>query len=102
MLAPDSVSHIPPGSCSGVGPPGVRKCFYVEAQRGAYTHDIFAVELFDDRGFTRVVETAVKRTPINRERLCIDECETDRNSILISLSFRRFLRMIVSRPMMVV
>ena len=40
--------------------PAMCECFYVEAQGGAYTHDVLAVELLHDRRFTCVVETAVK------------------------------------------
>jgi len=72
----------------------MHECFYVESQGGAYTHDIFAVELLDDRRFTRVVETAVTRSVDN----CTERVRTDRNNILISLSFRRLLRIIVSKP----
>ena len=74
---------------------GVCKCLDVEPKSGTDAVDVFAVELLHDRRFARIVQATIGGC-FNRNTM-VDR-GTYRNRMRISLSFRRFLRMMVSRP----
>lgn len=77
--------------------PAVKERFDVEAESRADRRDIFSTQPLDDRGLPGVVEPSARSIVGNIDQGKKSEA-THSMRMRISRPFRRFLRMMVSRP----
>ncbi len=75
----------------------MHKCFDVESQRWAHSRNIFIIKFFQYSSLSGIVKAATQVSfGLEGYPLMLT---TYRNNSLISFSFRRFFRIIVSSPM---